>query len=100
LNIAVVYLWISVADRMGWPEACGILIILPFLAYCFVPSAGFIAYLILCQAVLIAVWLKMSLTWQSRIVFLCYNAVVLLYAGYEVWWFASGQTVHFGMGYL
>jgi hypothetical protein len=100
LNVAGIYGWLAGCEWMQWPEPLGIFIVIPFLAYFFVPSAGGIIYLALCQVSLGAVWLKVRPSGKTRIVFLGYNAVILIFIGYDAWWYATGQTTHMGMGYL
>jgi len=97
---AVLYAWFAICDRTGSPEPPGIFIAIPFLAYYFVPSLAGIIYLALCQVSLGAVWLRVRPPGKTRIVFLGYNAVVLIFIGYDVWWYATGQTYHTKMGYL
>jgi hypothetical protein len=100
LNLAVSYSLFALCDRMQWDEPPAIFIIIPFVAYYFVPSIFGVIYLGLCLASLVAVWLKVRPSGKSRISFLCYSAAVLIFIGYDVWWYATGQTYQTRMGYL
>lgn len=99
-NVAVVYLWLALSLRISLPEVPGVLIILPFLAYAFTYLPWAIAYILFCQGVLLANWLTSRLTTRQRFIFAGYNAVVLIFIGYDVWWYVTGQTYRIGMGYL
>jgi len=100
LNTLALYGWTVICESTGMPEAPGLMIVIPFLAYYFVSSTEGIIYLVLCQASLGAVWFIVRPPWKSRIVFLAYNLVVLIFIGYDIWWYATGQVFQTRMGYL
>ena len=100
LNTLALYGWTAICERYELPESPGIMIVIPFLAYYFVPTTAGIIYVALCQASLGAVWFVVRPPWKSRIVFLVYNLVVLIFIGYDIWWYATGQVFQSRMGYL
>jgi len=100
LNVLALYGWTAICEWTGWPEMPGLMIVIPFLAYYFVPTFWAILYVAMCQAILAAVWFIVRPSWKSRIVFLFYNLVVLIFIGYDIWWYATGQVFQTRMGYL
>ena len=100
LNVLALYGWTAICEWTGMPEAPGIMIVIPFLAYYFVPTFWAILYVALCQVSLGAVWVFDRFSWKSRIVFAFYNLVVLIFIAYDIWWYLTGQVFQSRMGYL
>ena len=62
-----------------------------FFAYYLLPSIFGVFYLGAAQVSLFAAWDKIPFRSRLSIVLGCYNLVILLCGGYDIWWFATAQ---------
>ena len=99
-NVALVWAWTFISERAGIAPPPGLLIALPFLAYYFVPSAAGIAYVLICQFVLILAWRNSPSPSRARRWIVAYNVILIPFYVYLTWWFATGQHTRIVGGYL